>query len=243
MKTVTGKFNGTGAAVFIACGFVPTRVIVRAPGDAGTYRPSISFDVNETVAAQSEGVLDTDGATQLIQLGYGEGISVYEGGDILTSDMQTTTAYGEGVYLVPDGTDYRFGTGALPGGGNGDAVADTIDKWAIDVLATRKGHFNEDVTGTYIGVGSEILIDTGSSRIKWTKAFIELLTAGQGEAASEVTLSRQIGSGEIRKIKGKFGHKPQTVGEHTQAGFKLSATSVVNVNDELNTFIAILDGE
>lgn len=240
MKCITGTFNGTGAAVYIGIGFKPDMVIVRCPTDGAG--PSLTWSKNDRVAAQSEGLLDTNGATALAPKAYGAGIRPYEGGVLLTAAMQTSTGYGEGVYLVRDAKDYRYGTNAMPGpnGGSGDAVASTIDTWTIGVLANRTGNFNEDVTGTYIGAGSKIVIQANSGKESIVEAYIEALTAGQGEAANEVTLSRQIGSGAVRFISGKYDYAPQTIGQITLPGFVVNMTTVINVNNEVQEFQAFL---
>jgi len=246
MKCVRGTFNGTGAALYIGCGFIPTRVEVRAVGDAGGLNPRVKWSSNDRVAAQAEGVLDTDMATQAVQLAAGEGISAYAGGDILTAALQTDTTYGGGIYLVRDEKDYRYGTNAMPGpnGGSGDAVATTIDTWTLDTSANRTGHFNEDVTGTYIGAGSKITIETGYGKLKIHEdLFIEALTATQGEAADEVTLNRAVGAGRVRKITGMYDFAPQAVGQIILPGFKISATTHINVDGEMQEFVAYLDDE
>jgi len=238
MKSVTGTFNGTGAQVFICCGFVPDKVIVRAVGDADSA--SVVWTKNDRVAATIEGVVDTDGATTLVSKAAGTGIAIYEGGDTLTALMQTSVAYGEGIYLERDKLDYRYGTDQMPGGGDGDAVSDTIGVWTLDTSGNRTGHFNEDVTGGFIGAGSRILLDNGNNgkpKQKW--AVIEALSAGQGEAADEVTLNRSVETGIVRVIKGKFDYKPIKVGALTPAGFVINLTALVNVNDEMQAFEAI----
>ena len=240
MKSVTGTFNGTGAAVFICCGFIPDKVTVRAVGDAGAVSPSIVWTKNDRVAAHIEGVVDTDGATALVEKAAGTGISIYEGGENLTALQQTSVAYGEGIYLEVDKLDYRYGTDQMPGGGSGDAVSDTIGVWTLDTSGNRTGHFNEDVTGAFIGPGSRILLENGNNgKVKQKWAVVEALTAGQGEAADEVTLNRSVETGIVRVIKGKFDYKPIKVGALTPAGFLLSMTALVNVNDELQAFEAI----
>ena len=240
MKCVSGTFNGTGAALFVLCGFVPDKVVVRAVGDAGNLSPSLVWTKNDRVAAHVEGVLDTDGATQLVDEPAGSGICIYEGGELLTAAMQTSTGYGEGVYLIKDDKDYRYGTDAQPGGGSGDAVSTTIDTWTLDTSGDRTGSFNEDVTGAYIGAGSRILLDNANGNVKQKWAVIEALTAGQGEADDEVTLNRAIESGVVRFISGKYDLAPLAVGLRTPAGFKLNMTANVNEFDELQTFEAYL---
>ncbi len=238
MKCVSGVFNGTGAALYVLCGFEPDKVIVRAVGDADSA--SVIWTKNDRVAAHINGVVDTDGATANVLKAAGTGIELYKGGETLTAAMQTSTGYGEGVYLVKDNRDYRYGVDQLPGGGSGDAVLDTIDTWTLGVAGNRTGNFNEDVTGGYIGAGSRILIARGGdANVQEDWAVIEALTAGQGEAANEVTLSTAVATGKVRFISGKYDYAPLAIGQMTPAGFKLNLTALVNVNDEMQSFEAI----
>jgi len=224
-KLVSGLFNGTGAAVYICCGFVPDFVKDLAVGD--TAGANLEWSKNMRLAAEIEGVLDTNGATALAPEAITAGISAYYGGDLLTSTNQTTTANGEGVYLWRDSNDYR----------STDVVGDPISKFTMDTVANRTGHFNNNVVGTYIGAGSKIIIG-GREYI------ITALTAGQGSGADEVTLSSALASapsvmsGIVGYISNKFDYAPIPVGKVTPAGFKLSMTTVVNVNDELQMFVA-----
>ena len=241
MKCITGTFNGTGADLFIGLGFVPDKVIVRDITTAAG--PSLIWTKNMRIAAMTEGLLDTDGTTTLASQVAGAGIQPYEGGIQLTSALQTSTGFGEGVYLVKNTNDWRYGINSKPGPnqGSGDAVADTIDTWTLDTAGNRTGHFNEDVTGDYIGAGSPIHIETGYGRIKIIeKLYIESLTATQGEAADEVTLSRSVVAGRVRYIGAKYDYVPQVVGQTIFAGFKLSMTTPINVNDEVQYFEAYL---
>ena len=239
MRIVVGSFNGTGAAVHIGCGFIPDEVTVYAPGDAGAVCPNLYWNRLMSVAAAAEGVLVEGDGTASVQAAAGAGISIEEGGVQLTSTLQTSVTYGEGVYLRRDEIrDYRYGPNLGPGGLSGDAVASTIDTWTLDTSGNRTGKFNEDVTGTYIGPGSPILIANDSDTERYW-AFIEVLAAGEGEDDDEVTLNRAIASGKVSLIGGMYSFKPVPLGESTQAGFLLSATTLVNVNNELNMFKAI----
>jgi len=225
-KIVAGTFNGTGAALYMCIGFVPDWVRVIALEDdamASAYwsREFRAADINE-------GGVDTNGATAIVLKTYGTGIAPYYGGELMTSDNQTSVTYAEGVYLELDDADYRFYDD-----GNGDGVAYDIDTWTLDTSGNRTGHFNEDVksSGNRIGEGSKICIGG-----KWYQ--IEALTAGQGEAADEVTLNYPVPSGKITAITGMYSTKPVPIGRTSKAGFKLNLTALVNVNDEINFFEA-----
>lgn len=222
MRLVGGRFNGTAAAVYVCCGFVPDFVRIWVSHTTGIgaiwTKNMVSHDAVEGL------VIDLDGGNDnFADYTAGEGIQPYYGGDTLTSTSAGTTTYGEGVYLKWDDKDYRMG--------DDDAVADDIDTWTLDTSATPTGHFNEDVTGTYIGIGSQICIDG-----LWYQ--ITVLTATQGEGDDEVELNYAAPSGDIQYISGKYSMKPMVAKEITPAGFKISATTLINVNDEIQVFEA-----
>lgn len=219
---IGGHFNGTGAAVYICVGFVPDFVNIQ--NLEGAVERKIEW--NKIMMGATEVV---EGVRTVVEaptaLTKGLGIRPYYGGETLTTAMQTSTAYGEGVYLKRDDWDYRHYSGNVS---PGDAKAVDIDTWTLDTTGDFTGHFNEDVNGDYIGEGSRICIDG-----KWY-AIVDL-TAGAGEADDEVTLSDTVPSGDVLSITGKNGYKPIPVGQMTPAGFLLTATTI-NVNNALIGF-------
>lgn len=219
---IGGHFNGTGADVYVCVGFVPD--FVNIYNLEGTVELKIQWNKMMMGAAEVvEGVdTQTEAPTALVK---GAGLMPYYGGEVLTAAKQTSTTYGEGIYLKRDDWDYRSYSGNRS---PGDAVAVDIDTWTLDTTANYTGHFNEDVNGTYIGEGSRICIDG-----KWYT--IVALTAAQGEGDDEVTLSNTVPSGDVQCITGKSGYKPIPVGSMTPAGFFLS-NSTINVNDALISF-------
>lgn len=234
----SSTFNGTGAAAVIELGFLPdwVRVTAAATGAA------IYWNRNMRAAAACNGILlkatsdDGTGATSDIMDVYAAtaGIEPYEGGVTLTSTLQAAVTYGEGVYLRKDWFgDYRHVAATMTP--EGDAVGSDINKWTLGSSDNRTGNFNADVVGGKIGAGSEIWIDG-------KRYVITALTAGQGVSANEVTLSRPAPTGKITCISGKFGMRPTPVGNVTAPGFKLNATTIVNVNDELQIVEAGLFG-
>ncbi len=221
MKTISGSFNGTGAALYLCLGFVPDFVDVYNAEGTQILQAKWNIEMMRT-AEISEGIQLSGADVAAAALTAAAGILPYYGRETLTSTMAGTVTYGEGVYLKRDDKDYRYGT-------DGDAVADDIDTWTLTSGYT--GYFNEDVTGTYIGEGSYIWIDG-------LKYAIQSLTAGQGEAAGEVTISHTgIKSGLVEYISGKYGYKPMVSGETTKEGFVIANTTV-NVNDEMCSFVA-----
>lgn len=226
-KLVGGKFHGTGADVWICCGFVPDYVTCLNLEDPGE---EIRWTKHMTFANAVEGLAYLDIST-MADHAAGEGIASYEGGDLLTSTSAGTTTYGEGVYLKHDPTDYRYGTNKAPGGGSGDATSETITTWTLDTPGSRSGKFNEDVTGTYIGPGSEICIDG-----LWY--VIISVTAATGEADDEVVLNKQVASGEVQFIRGMYGYIPMISGETTPAGFKIEDGTNLNSDGHIIIFEA-----
>jgi len=232
-KIVSGVFNGTGAAAVICLGFKPD--FVRVASVTSSVFANIEWNVNMRVAAALEGVLDTNGNTNLAELAYGAGIAPYDGGDLMTSTNQTSVANGEGIYLWWDRKDYRNMTGASVN--PGDMAQDTLAKFTMDTPSNRTGHFNTNVTGTYVGAGSKIIIG-GREYI------ITVLSAGAGSAANAVTLSAPLSSapsvmsGVVGYVSNKFDLIPIPIGKVSTAGFKLNSTTNVNVNDEVQMFVA-----
>lgn len=223
---IGGKWNGTGATVYICCGFVPDYVFVW--NVEGTAQLGSYWNKNFGSAEMVEGAA-LAGDFVVTEQTIGLGLQPYMGGEMLTSAMQTSTTYGEGVYLENDTLDYRRVINSSLGI-VGDALLNDIDTWTLGSSTNYTGNFNADVTGTYIGEGSPICIDG-----KWYT--ITALTASQGISANEVTISLPAKSGEIQYIGGKNGYKPCAVGSVTKPGFKLFNTTT-NVNDAMMAFEA-----
>lgn len=227
-KRLGGRFNGTGAALYLCFGFVPDWL--KLWNVEAAVPLTLEWNKNMSDVLCNEGIYyGNDGGT--LDLANGEGIAPYYGGDTLTTTTAGTVTYGEGVYLKADNHDYRY-----PNSGShapGDAVADIITTWTWDSGYT--GHFNEDVTGTYIGEGSHILIDSGKGPREYT---IVALTAGAGEASGEVTISATgIKSGLVMSISGMYTMKPMVAGEVTLQGVKINHTTI-NANGNTIAFEA-----
>jgi len=233
MRIVGGTFNGTGAAVYICIGFIPD--YVRMWAVEGSETPFLWYSNQFRGAEIVEGIVGDEASSdvQLTAKTKGAGIVAYEGRDDMTSTNQTSTSYGEGVFLRFDKvTDYKDNASY----GYVDAA---LSAWTLDTSGNCTGHFNDDVpsSGTRIGEGSRILIEETVTHIqKW--ATIEAVTAGQGEASDEVTLSRAVKSGKILHISGMYSMIPIPVGEVSPEGFKCNLTSVINANDEIQMFEA-----
>ncbi len=233
MQTYSGVFNGTGAAIYLCLGFVPDFVKIialeNATNDEGAY---VEWRRNNRGAEANEGFFDSDGNTDRAALAFGAGVAPFRGGTIMTAALQTSVTYGEGVYLVPTRSDRRL-ISTSPRGGDGSGA--DIDKWTLTTPGSRTGKFNADIvaSGNQIQEGSMINIDGNVYRI-------EAITAGQGSADDEVTLDVAVGSspGQINHIGPSFDLQPLALGKVAPKGILLSATSGVNVNDELNLVVA-----
>lgn len=229
MKVIGGSFNGTGAALYLCLGFVPDKMWFLNMDDPGSAIIWTKY-FNET--DNIEGLHFEYGVATQNELTVAAGVRQYYGGTVLSASAAGTTTYGEGVYLKHQPRDYRYGAGLGPSGRSGDAVAETINTWTLDNATNRTGHFNEDVTGTYIGEGSPICIDG-----KWYR--ILTLTATQGEAANEVTLNFAAPSGSIQYIGGRYGEwVPMIAGEITKDGILINEITNLNANNEKIVFEA-----
>jgi len=231
-QIIAGTWNGTGAAVYICPGFIPDEVRLWAVEDSELAK--VTWGREFRAAESDNGYVSHGGAQGHVLYTAGQGVEPYVGGDVLTATEQTSTDYGEGVYLGWDHKDYRQDSAY---GYSGNSV---IDTWTLTTSGNRTGRFNADTPASVsrIGEGSRILIEEDVTGLaKW--AVVEALTAGQGITDDEVTLSLAIASGKIRFISGLYSMAPIAIGQTTPKGFKLSATTEINVNDEINAFTAI----
>lgn len=237
MKMIQGHFNGTGADVYVQLGTIPWYIklwnLESATIETVEWAQCMIHDV-----LSCEGLERPKGGGAVLDYAFGEGVSPYYGGDLLTTTNQTSVTYGEGVYLERDDTDYRFYTNSAAGI-SGDAATTDITTWTLDTAATPTGHFNGDVTGTYIGEGSLIRIQSTDRKHVYT-ACITALTAGQGVSSNEVTLSWAVPSGTVQFIGGKYGYKPSAIGTITKPGILINETTV-NANDGMVAFMAFCD--
>lgn len=238
MHTLGGRFNGTGAKVYLCIGFVPDFVGINNVEAAIPLQ--MTWNKYMTDVLCNEGIYTgSDGTTA--DLANGEGIKRYYGGDTLVAGTGTlgvgTTTYGEGVFLkwdIADGKhDYRYlNTDKMHT--PGDAATEIITTWNFDAGYT--GHFNGNVTGTYIGEGSKICIDVpGKGPREYT---IVALTAGAGSAAAAVTIDETgVPDGVVRYIRGMYDLVPMVAGEVTPQGFSIEHATL-NANGNTINFTA-----
>ena len=239
MQVIQGHFEGTGAALYLQLGSIPYQIRIwnlgGATPDELIWERPMACDILTT-----EGILKTGDGGAFADNVFGAGISPYYGGELLTTAKQTDLTYGGGIYIERDDKDYRYFTNS-DAGISGDAATVDITAWTLDTAGTPSGHFDGDLTGTYVGPGSEIRI-VDANRKHTYRAFIQALTAGQGVSANEVTLSWAVPSGRVDFIGGMYGYKPTAVGKVTKPGIKLNMTTPINVNAEHHAFTALCPG-
>ena len=225
LKRVTGTFNGTGAACYLCIGAIPAYAklidieVATNPLFVEWYRDMIG-----QVLAYG-GILMT-GSTGVYTKKTTTGIFPYEGGDLMTSANQTSTGYGDGVYLGWDEANYQadYTYGAV-------AKGTPINKWYFD--GTLSGHFNSNgvASSCRIGLGSIIRIKEDSTGLVKEAGLTALTSSPTFTTASYVTLSRAIGTGTITFIGGMYQLAPIALGKTTPAGIYVADTTV-NVNDD-----------
>ncbi len=238
MKLLQGTFNPTAATFYLCLGAIPLDIEIigleGATPDIVKWSTSMQRDT-----LTIEGIMYPTGGGAIADFAIGEGIRPYYGGDLMTTAIQTSVTYGAGVYVHRDDKDYREYTNAAAGI-IGDASTETITTWTLDAAGTFKGHFNGDVVGTYIAAGSMIRIQETASPRRVYDVGITALTGGQGSAASEVTLSYPVPTGEVRYIGGYSDYIPIPIGQTSTPGMRINLTSTPFVNDELCAFRAFM---
>jgi hypothetical protein len=220
-----GVFNGTGAALYVCCGFQPSWVKVHNLESAECE--TLVWDEHMMRAAEHcDGIMyGTAGGITATVLTAGNGVKPYRGGDILTA---TST-----VYLLPiwmtKGDKYvnqciNQSTGL------------TLDTWTLDTAGSRTGHWNNECDTTYVGEGSLIRIkQKAADRSEW--AAVHSLTSN-GEQADEVTLSRALTSGTIEFLGCMYDFVGGQANDICPAGFYLAAVGDLNVSGEMLMFEA-----
>lgn len=244
MDIVRGHFIGTGNDIYLCLGGVPDRIEfwnLTTPTNADNVDYSLWDKIMVHASETTEGISILGSNGVVYDHANTEGVTPYHGGDLMTSSNQTTTTYGDGIYIRPDDKDYRFFTNT-DAGFDGDASTEDIISWKLDSNGSQTGHFNEnstggDVVGTYIGNGSIIRIRTKDRRVTYD-AVITTLTAGEGSGTDEVTLTFDVPSGDVMFIGGKYGCKPVPLGEVTTPGYKIVTSSYLNVSDDVFGFTA-----
>lgn len=210
-KMIAGTFNGTGAALYIGIGFIPDWVKLRNMDD--TVNSSVEWNkhMNRCPEHPEGWLLYTNTTLTPTEKTFGTCIRPYHGGDTMTA---ASTAY-----LVKDDANYAYST-----------TYGQIDTWTLDTAGTPTGHFNLEADTTYVGVGSQITIDGYTYGIT--------AITSNGEQTDEVTLSEAAATGSIEYISRMYDYAGAAKGAIIPAGFKISATDVINVSGEMCYFEA-----
>ena len=242
-RIVRGYFEGTGNDIYLCLGGVPRRIEFWAL-EAATPDHLLwdKYMVHGILTNEGVAFLGTDGT--MVDLANGQGVAPYYGGDLMTTSNQTTTTYGDGIYIERDEKDYRFYT-VSAAGHEGDAESEDIVDWTLDTNGSQTGSFNGDVVGTYIGEGSLIRVMTNDG-VEYTSSIITL-AAGAGSVDDAVKLAHDVPTGTVnqgggvRFIGGRYGFKPVAIGKTTTAGVRLSDGTYTNVSNEVTSFIAWME--
>ena len=210
-KIVTGTVVGTDADIYVCCGFMPDRVLVRNIENANEQ--DVVWDRHMGRAAEGEAGWIVSNSTRA-PITTGAGIALYKGGDYISAASI--------VYLVKDPSpDKRAaGTGSV------------IDTWTIDTPASFTGHWNDVCNTTFVGEGSLINING-----EWYNV---ISVTSNGEQADEVLLDRLAPSGPIYALMGMFDFIGAAAGVVTPAGFFIDSTCAANNANETCYFEAEL---
>lgn len=235
MKIIQGNFLGTGADLYLCLGTIPYNIKI---WDLQAAQPiTTEWDRAMQTEILTVGGINTAAAGTRTDNAFGEGIDPYYGGDIMTTTNQTDVTYGgDPVFIERDDKDYRYYTNAAAGI-SGDAVTEDIVTWTLDASGTGRGHFNGDITGTYIGKGSRVLIQDNNNKHRY-EAYITTDAAGAGGAASEIYLSWSVPSGKVQFIGGKYSYIAVPIGKVAGAGVMIGYATT-NVNGAMLGFSAL----
>jgi hypothetical protein len=212
MKT-SGTFNGTGAVLYVCCGFKPDWV--RIQNIESTSLEAIEWSTSMRSAEIIAGIKDTGSATT--ELTLGNGIAHYSGGDLITAASTS--------YIVKDPSPDKRDAG----------TAGTINQWTLGNYTNKTGNWNAECSTTYVGEGSRICIRNLQG---YPVMYLVTAVSSNGEAANEVTLNAAAPSGEILFLSGMYDYIGASAGIVTPAGFILAADSDVNASGEMCMFEA-----
>lgn len=221
MKIISGTVNGTGAALYIGCGFIPDKIRVwnleaSTPIEACWNR---DFRTSEQIG----GTVTTSAVARYT---VGAGIGPYRGGDV--------TAAANTAYVVPFASAYSGKTNNLVNAG----TLGKITKWTLGNSGNKTGNFNLGCNTSYVGEGSRVLVRVPSATglAKDYDVFITALS-NDGDAANEVTLSEAVPTGDILAIGPMYDYIAAPAGVVMPAGFVIYSTAL-SVSGEMINFEA-----
>ena len=230
MKKIIGTVNGTGAALYLGLGGIPSKITLTNVQSASANAILTWTPKNAAMAAARGGqVFQGTGATTFASIALTEaaGIQPYAGEDILTS---AAVAYQEPVWMQ-NGVDPAATTGNTSLGGDmrSRGTGATIMKWIADTSTT--GHFDAPINSTVVGVGSKVYI-LSSQTHREVVAYITV-SDGTGTASGAITLDRAVGSGFVTIIRYKydFGAVPATY--TMRKGILVNDTTYINVTNQV----------
>ena len=208
MQEFVGIIKGTAATLTPCIGFEPDLVEVDNLTDRTRliWRPEMVGVLNHRF-----GMAVAAAGTRTTVSTAAYGVVPYAGGTQLSAASTQ--------YLVQNDADQR----AV------DVAAGLeVDTFTLDTAANFTGHFNCDVTGATIGLGSRITF-AGDPKFYTIIA----LTAGQGIASDEVGLDASPGAGakKVTRITSIFALTGAPSGVIAKAGFTIGASATVNDTD------------
>lgn len=220
MRLVSGTLNGTGAALWVGCGFQPD--FVRLWNLESTNPFYAEWNANMRSAEQVGGYT-IDNATPA-RFTESAGIQKYAGGDLISA---ASTAY-----LIPTADVL----GQLDLSKKGPTITSKVSTWTSDTPASRTGSVNAGVNTTYVGEGSIIRVFDPVTRTTYESKIMVL--TNDGDAANEIETSELVPSGEVSFIGPMYDYIGATAGTIMPAGFKIATTGNLNSSGELICFEA-----
>ncbi len=215
-KRIAGTFNGTGAALYICCGFIPDWVVIQNCEDGDLAKLEWNIHMARTGEVVEGFVWAAAAAPTALTKGTGV-IPYYSGGTKLAA---TST-----VYLVRDDADYRT-----------SVTYGTIETWTLGSATNYTGNWNLEADTTYIGEGSIMTVEETMGHNVITTGVVAVTS--NGEAANEVTLAYPVKTGKVTALKRMYSFAGGVSGDILPDGFKINATAVINVSGEICMFEA-----
>ncbi len=241
MQVITGHFHGRGADLYLQLGGIPRYFKMWAIElDTPAYLEWIPDMAADDLTG--EGIFRDENGGALEDLAFGEGVSPYYGGDVLTSTLQPSVVYGHASvdFIERDDKDYRFYTNEAAGI-VGDASTVDITTWTLDTAGTPSGSFNANVVGTFINDGSLIRIQSVDRKHQYEAHIVGSSLSASGSTADDVTLSWAVPSGTVEFIGGRYDFKPTPIGKVSKDGLLINETTI-NASGNMVAFMAYMDG-
>lgn len=218
MKAFYGVYPGAGtSALYIGLGFIPDEVeifnIDQAEGEILRWNRTLLRST-----AGYEGRVQTAMAGDESLLTIGAGVIPYYG------ESQIATASAN--YIVPASSVAAYA---------GDmrdkySAGSPVTAWTLDTSANRTGHFDKEVSTTYVGVGSAVWIKPANGI--QAKRYVVLGLSSNGEQSNEVTLNAAAPTGTVEKIEYFSDFVQAPVGTVMPQGIVINDTTYVNVSGQ-----------